>query len=213
MTRYWAADTSTAGNQDWDLNAVLESKQHLHYFNHPRGFNEYYYRARGGYSEISIPIRTQGTMTYEEVTLNDCRLFAKLEDPINNITVPDTELHSLYNLAFNSQPGSLIVAFKMKVLNDIPFFSEPLIKGVFASEDVNAPEGFTEIFLKGGKFIKITELNPDGSPHLSMEPGWEVEEIRCFPSDVHPQQVDYTRHCRMVQSGSGRYYEYYIPIL
>jgi hypothetical protein len=98
----------------------------------------------------------------------------------------------------------------------MPFYAAPLVKGVMASENATPPDGFAAHLLDGGKFVKITEVNPDGSPYLRGEPGWEVAGITFpFPDKVVPefaQNTDYSRHCRVLQTGGGKYYELYVPV-
>jgi len=182
----------------------------------PRVFATPCHNARGGYEETWLPMRKWGRLVYELVELPPLTVFAKLEDPLNGHTVPDEELRTYYTLPGNAHPGTLIVGYTLAVVNNMPFYAAPLVKGVMASENATPPDGFAAHILDGGKFVEITEVNPDGSPYLRGEPGWEVAGIDFpFPNKVVPefaQNTDYSRHCRVLQTGGGKYYELYVPI-
>ena len=182
---------------------------------HPRVFATKYYDARGGYDETWIPMRLRGKLVYECIELPPLKVFAKLEDPLNGNTVPDEELGTYYHLPGNAHPGTLIVGYKPAFFdnNDV-VYAAPLVKGVIASDSAAPPDGFEVHSLDGGKFVKITEVNPDGSLYLRGEPGWEVEFI-VFPDKAPPEishSTDFSRHCRMLQTGGGMYYELYVPV-
>ena len=189
-------------------------KQPLH-LDHPRVFGTFSYNARGGYDETWIPMRTHGEYAFETVELPPLELFAKLEDPLSGKTVPDEEFRAYYNLPRNAEPGTLVVGYKPAFFNnDVMLYAAPLIKGVRAAEGERPPGGFEAYTLEGGLFVKISEVNPDGSLYLRGEPGWDVEFIN-FPDEAAPEitrSTDFTRHCRMVQTGGGKYYELFVPI-
>ena len=180
---------------------------------HPRVFATCSYKARGGYDETWIPFRMQGKYVFETVELPPLKVFAKTEDPLNGRTVPDEELRTYYSLRGNANPGTLIVGYKPAFFNNkIMLYAEPLIKGVIAGETV--PDGFETYTLEGGRFVKITEVNPDGSLYLRGEPGWDAEFIN-FPDKEAPEikgNTDFSRTFRMLQTGYGKYYELYVPL-
>lgn len=192
-------------HQDWNFDTMLDTRVALNDCQHPRAFNEYYYNARGGYSEIGIPMRPQGEQRFEPVELAPMRVFGKLEDPQNGVTISDAELASYYDIPENDEPGTLVVGFKAAHINDIMFFAEPLIKG--------APSAKGEYTLEGGRFLKICEAYPDGSPFPTHEPGWAVEWGVFLKNSGRAEVPDLSRHSRMVQREHGLYYEYYLPIL
>ncbi|MCL2512315.1 MAG: GyrI-like domain-containing protein [Oscillospiraceae bacterium] len=204
------------GAEHWDMDEPHKlpfEKQHLS-LDHPRVFGTYSYDARGGYDETWIPFRAEGEFKFETVELPPLRLFAKLEDPLNGKTVPDEELRTYYSLPGNAEPGTLAVGYKAEFFKHVMLYAEPLKKGVIAGESAVCPDGFNEYMLEGGKFVKITETNPDGSPYLRGEPGWEAEFVD-FPRKNAPdisESTDFSRHCRMLQTGNGKYYELYVPV-
>lgn len=206
-----------SGEGCWDMDEPHKQpfeKQNLS-LDHPRVFATKSYDARGGYDETWIPFCMNGNVVYELVELPPLKVFAKLEDPLNGKTVPDEELHTYYNLPGNANPGTLIVGYKPALFdNNVMLFAAPLVKGVIASDSAAPPDGFDVHILDGGKFVKITKVNPDGSLYLRGEPGWEVECIN-FPDKAAPEisnRTDFSRHCRMLQTGGGKYYELYVPV-
>ena len=111
--------------------------------------------------------------------------------------------------ALNSGNALVLSAF---FNNNVMLYAKPLLKGFEAGNEM--PAGFDMYELEGGSFIKITETNPDGSLFMRGEPGWDVEFIK-FPNEEAPEinaETDFIRHCRMLQTGYGKYYELYVPV-
>ena len=213
----WRHFNGGSGEGCWDMDEPYKQpfeKQSL-CLDHPRVFATKCYDARGGYDETWIPMRFRGEYTFEILSLPPMRMYAKPENPLNGKTVPDEELRTYYSLAGSAAPGSLVVGYKPAFFeNNVMLYAAPLIKGVPAADGDEAPDGFGEYTLDGGLFVKITEVNPDGSPYPRGEPGWDVEFIS-FPNAEAPgiaHSTDFSRHCRMVQTGYGKYYELYVPV-
>lgn len=182
---------------------------------HPRVFATMCCDARGGYDETWIPMRVRGEYAFELVELPPLQVFAKLEDPLNGKTVPDEELRTYYSLTGNADPGTLVVGYKPAFFpNNVMLYAEPLVKGVVAADDATPPDGFDTYVLDGGRFVRITEVNPDGTLYRRGEPGWDVEFIN-FPDEAAPNitdSTDFSRYCRMFQTGNGMFFELFVPV-
>jgi predicted transcriptional regulator YdeE len=192
------------GGEDWPFDVSLDSRVPLDDCQHPRAFNLYVYNARGGYTEIGVPMRVKGRLTYEVVELPPQRVIGKLEAPPESI-VTDEEMRCFDSLPANREQGSHVIAYTIVRPKAGLFHDRPLIKGVLAEPDVDVPQGLSEFWLPGGRYVKITEDVPNG------EPGWEIDyllntverDAGCKP-DLRGQFV-------IKQKDFGRYYEWYVP--
>lgn len=195
------------GTADWDstFNVKLDSKVTFDDCQHPRGFNEYVYNARGGYVEIGIPARVVGNYTYEVVELPTQHVIGKLEAPPESIvTEEDKEL--FYTLPENIEKGSYMIGFTVvQVSNGNVYYDKPLIKGVLANADTPFPDNLSELKLESGKYVKITEDIPNG------ELGWECGFLLESMEKETGYKPDMTRQFIIKQNDFGKSYELYVP--
>lgn len=202
----------TGDYQAWGeaLDMPVESPLLLFTLDHPRGFNQYVYNARGGYSEIGVPMRIVGERHYDVVELEAQRIIGKLEAPPDCV-VTEEDIERFYHLPENAQPGSYWIGFTLaerqtQANTGSAFYDKPLIKGVKAMTGARSPEDFCELTLPGGVYVRITEDRPNGVL------GWEGGEITLAALAAAGRPHDESRPYLYHQRENGRRYALYIPI-
>lgn len=196
------------GSIDWEsaYNVKIDSKLPLIDNQHPRGFNEYVYNARGGYVEIGIPMRITGKHTFEVIELPPQRVIGKLEAPPESIITNDEEKR-FYTLPENVDKGSCIIAYtSVQTSNECVYFDKPLIKGVLVNADAPVSDNLTEFKLEGGKYVKITE------DILNGKLGWECGFLYESMERETGYKLDMTGQFIIKQNNFGNSYEFYVPI-
>ena len=192
------------GGEDWPFDVQLDSRVSLNVCQHPRAFNSYEYNARGGYTEIGVPMRIQGMPTYEAVELPPQRVIGKLEAPPEAI-VTDEEMQHFYDLPENKDPGSYVIGYTVVQRKSGIYFDKPLIKGVLANAETPVPEGLSEFMLEGGRYIKVSEDALNGGP------GWDIEIL---PYDLEKDtayKANLKRQFLIKQNDFGKRFDLYIP--
>ncbi len=206
---YWHVEGSrhfNGGAANWDFDDFYDSLQAKDNLAHPRAFSTYEYQARGGYTEVVVPVRVRGERHGEVVDLPAQYIIGKLEAPPDSI-VTDEDIHTMYNLPANGQQGTYFIAYTLAVTNQKLYFDKPIIKGITADMAVELPSGYQSFILDAGRYLKITESVPLG------EPGWEIE---CFDNEEYTTVMGYAadrnRQFIIRQYGYGYSYELYVPI-
>ncbi len=206
---YWHVEGRrhfNGGSCGWNFDSFYDSLLTRDTLAHPRAFNEYEYRARGGYSEIVAPVRVRGEQTFELVELVPQTVIGILEAPPHSV-VTDAEKLAFYDLQANSDRGSYMIGYTLTKANNMLFYDKPLVKGVLANMDAVIPDGCQPYTLQGGRFMKITESLPLG------EPGWEIEWVNSPDFGIKTgHEPDFSRQFIIRQYGYGSSYEFYVPV-
>jgi hypothetical protein len=84
------------------------------------------------------------------------------------------------------------------------YFDRPLVKGVLADENTPVPEGFSEFYLEGGRYVRVTE------DILNGEPGWEIEGFADRAKEAGCT-ADEKRQFIVKQNDFGKSYVWFIP--
>lgn len=189
--------------EDWPFDVELDARMPLNTCQHPRAFNQYIFPARGGYSEIGVPMRPGGESEFVEVEVAPFPVYAKLEDPLNGQVVPDAEFKGFFDHPANAQPGTLVVGYRVQIFDGVMLYSEPLVKGFPAGPD--QPRGFARMELGGGRYVRIRE------PGITREPGWDVEWI-CSLREKCGKDPDPSHRCFLIERERGARFEIYIPV-
>jgi predicted transcriptional regulator YdeE len=192
------------GGEDWPFDVKLDSRVELNDCQHPRAFTAYEYRARGGYTEIGVPMRVKGKLCYEVVELPPQRVIGKLEAPPEAI-VMDEEMQRLYRLPENKEPGSYVIGYTVVQRKSGIYFDKPLIKGVLAEADTPVPEGYAAFQLEGGTYVKVSEDVLNGGP------GWELEMVLYDPIWGTEYKANLKGQFLVKQYDFGQRYDLYIP--
>ena len=125
---------------------------------HPRGFIEYRYAARGGYSEIGIPMRLAGKRSFTAVELQPLRVIGKREAPPESIVTED-DVRRFCSMPENREKGSYVIAFTNALVKvehhgqKERFFDKPFVQGVLATRETAVPEGLAAFTLDGGAYF------------------------------------------------------------
>ncbi len=193
------------GVADYPFDRPMNFRTEVDDMHHPGLWIDLHYpNARGGYVELGNPAHIKGKRKFEVVELLPQRIIGKLEAPPESI-VTDEEKNSFYTMPENQEKGSYMIGYTIiQPSNAGMYFDKPLVKGVLAKDDTPAPEGYSEFFLEGGKFVKITE------DVLNGEPGWEIEGYECIEKETG-YAVDRKRQFIIKQKEFGRSYEWYVP--
>lgn len=193
------------------LDMPVDSPLPVRGLHHPRGFNQYVYRARGGYSEIGVPTRLYGERIFELVSLPERSIFGKKEAPPESV-VTDADKSWFYGFPGNVEPGSYWVAFsqthiKTESGGDGVYYDKPLIFGIESALGTSAPDGFAAYALRGGVYVRMAE------DLLNGEMGWEdgYDESEAL-SALHKRRDD-SRPYLYKQRAWGKKFELYIPVV
>ncbi|HHT26730.1 MAG TPA: hypothetical protein GXZ82_05735 [Firmicutes bacterium] len=176
---------------------------------HPRGFNMYLYKARGGYCEIGIPMRLLGNRRFDVVELTPQQVFGKLEAPPESM-VTEGDIRRFYSMTENREPGTYVIAYTVTVVDEGQnmrvYYDEPLIQGVLAEADLAVPAGLQSVTLDGGLYVKVTEDIPNGVL------GWEAGGITAEIPQRTGHAYDSARRFIYKQCDYGKRYELYVPV-
>jgi len=197
------------GYQGWGeaFGARLETVLPVWDVHHPRGFNEYIYNVRGGYCEITVPMRILGERRYELVELLPQKVIGKMEAPPGSV-VTEADIERFYNMEENSEKGTYVIGYTLITVNESRvYYDKPLVKGVLTKPDLAAvPEGYHLYTLNGGAYVKVVEDIPNGV--LGWE-GWSImADLPAKTGYVH----DDARQFIYKQCDYGKHYELYIPV-
>jgi hypothetical protein len=201
------------GYQGWGeaFDARADSALPVWDMHHPRGFNEYVYNARGGYSEIGVPMRLVGKRRFELVELPPQRVIGKLEAPPESV-VTQADQERFYDMPENAEEGTYVIGFTQVLIqspvadNLWAYFDKPLVQGVLAKPNASAPDGLSEFTLDSGLYVKVTEGIPNGVL------GWELGRIENVEKETG-RAHDQTRQFVYKQCAYGKSYELYVPVI
>jgi predicted transcriptional regulator YdeE len=202
------------GYQAWweAIDRSAPSAVPMHTMHHPRGFNEYRYDARGGYSEIGIPMRRLGRRSCELVELRPMRLLGKLEAPPTSV-VTEGDIRRYFDLPENAERGSYYIVYTQVRIRSSSspkggwrYFDKPFVQGVRAAEGAAVPDGLSEHAIGGGTYVKAAEDLPNGVL------GWQTDEI---VADVEKETGRFYESARPFiyhQLDYGSRYVLYVPV-
>jgi hypothetical protein len=190
---------------DYPFGRPMNFKTNVDYMHHPGPWLDInYLGARGGYVELGNPAQIRGNRKCELVELLPQRVIGKREAPPESV-VTDDEKNAFYTLDENKDKGSYVIGYTIKIPEGKGmYFDRPLVKGVLADENTPVPEGFSEFYLEGGRYVRVTE------DILNGEPGWEIEGFADRAKEAGCT-ADEKRQFIVKQNDFGKSYVWFIP--